>query len=242
MITTKSRILVVWEGRDGESERQQIKFSYSLDQGESWSRWKNVQTTSAHQSRPTIVIAPSGRIYLFMYSTVEGKASVFYSQSDDEGDNWSNWDKISTEELDARHVSVVSNKAGEVLIAYRSGSNTTAANIYFSLLKNGTWSSPKQVSKSTKYQFFPNVSTDINNNFFVSWQETSQSAGFPKEEPDSTELFVKRLSGDDFVDKKKIAQQVSSFSVLPTSLNPRVVFTAYIRKDQLFFVSENFAE
>jgi len=215
LVGKDDRLYVVWEGKDEKNNNQQIKFSSSSNGGTTWEPWKNVNVTENNtQSRPSLVEDPTGKIYLFMYSSSEnanGTQQVRYSESLDKGATWSSWQTLSNPEFDSRHVSAVSDSKGNVYVVWRSPAVSDGpSQIFYRVLSGGKGSRISAVySNGSRYQFFPSigiVKTGQTESIFVSWWESGNSSEFPREEPSDGEGFVSSFANGNFQEPLRLNQ------------------------------------
>ncbi|HSX39970.1 MAG TPA: sialidase family protein [Candidatus Saccharimonadales bacterium] len=201
-------IFAVWEGQDLSHENQQIKFSKSSDNGKTWTTWKNVQTTSDNtQSRPSLIYDATGNLHLFMYSSQSVKTQqIWHSVSSDEGATWSKWENISRSSNDSRHVSVV--LANNKIFAVWRTQEGSVSQLYYSIYNNGSWSIPKYLAKSNENQFFPSVGINKSGNVLITWMESSDDSGLPREDPTKSSGYalVYLVDTNKFTDRVKIPQ------------------------------------
>lgn len=225
-------LYVVWEGRDSEHERQQIKLTTSTNGGETWSEWVNVRLNEKYtQSRPSLAQTQDGHLYLFMYSSL-GNATqqVVYSTSTDQGKNWSDWQSLSDPAFDSRHVSVVTDSTGRMWAVWRSGKDkNNPINLFFSVLENGNWSKPAHVAASDAFQFFPSIGVDANGIAHVAWIETSDDSGFPREHPESGTIHSATFSSDQNAFIPDGQTQDGLYPNLPVSVSSDILPLAYLR-------------
>ena len=193
-------LYAVWEGKDSEHDRQQIKFSKSLDGGETWSNWKNVGPTPGNtQSRPVILVDSSGRLHLLMYSSMgDANQHVHHAFSDNQGENWSNWQQISAPGRDSRHISAAVGAEGRIHSSWRDINENGLAEISYSVLDDGRWTQPEKVAESSDNQFFPSLSIDENNQPLAIWMETSEASELPRENPESGRIKYAVRTEDGF--------------------------------------------
>ncbi len=194
-------LYVVWEGIDSKNEHQQIKFTMSIDKGQSWDKWRNLQVSSNNsQSRPSIVQGSTGRLHLLMYSTLGNKIQqIQYCYSDDNGLSWSDWENISNFFFDARHISIVIDKKDNLHVAWRSQVYPDGpTQIYYSVMNDNKWQKPIFVSKSESFQFFPNITIDESDIPYIVWMESIEKYNFPKEIPKDGKIYFSYLKSDKF--------------------------------------------
>lgn len=201
-------LYIVWEGKDEQNKRQQIKFSRSNNGGDSWSSWKNIRVTRNNtQSRPSLAEDGNGRLYVFMYSS-QGDGNdvqkIQYAGSSDRGETWNDWQPISDQKFDARHASVAQDFSGNIHIVWRSPATKNGpSQIIYRSLSESRWSDAVVVSpsSSSQYQFFPSIGVrkigDMET-VFVVWMENDGLSGFPRDDPDAGYGFISFLSQGKF--------------------------------------------
>lgn len=187
--TQAGKLIIVWEGKDQENQKQQVKISFSDDNGSTWTDWKNVQEVlNKTQSRPTMVEDSKGRLHLVMYSSANNDRDVQqiqYAYSDDQGSTWSPWQAISDPAFDARHASLAADDQGGVYAVWRSSiAPTGPTQIIFRKWQDGQWQNQQLLSGSKNYQFFPSIGIIESSHLpVIAWMESAASADYPREEP-----------------------------------------------------------
>jgi hypothetical protein len=193
-------LYVVWEGKDEQNGKQQIKFSKSLNSGDSWSYWKNIQPAKNNtQSRPTITEGQDGKLYVFAYSSEgndNGNQRVQYCWSLDKGESWSVWEVLSDSSLDARHISVAPDESGNIHTVFREGGENLPTSLrYVKIDSSGKQVQSVSVAPSSKYQFFPSIGILSNGDPVVAWNEVDNSSGFPRENPQGGKTMISIFQG-----------------------------------------------
>ena len=189
----KNEVYIVWEGKDAKNDHQQVKFSKSTDNGQSWQAWINISVSPNNsQSRPTIIQDSTGKLHVFMYSSFGGRIhQIWYSYSEDQGNSWSAWKNVSNSSFDSRHISASIDGKDNLHVVWRAKyDNESPVQIYYSVLDNSGWSKPVIVARSKYNQFFPNVTVDKNGIPYVIWMETEKDYGFPKEWPERGKIYI----------------------------------------------------
>lgn len=204
-------LFAVWEGKDNENKKQQIKFSHSSDSGNTWTTWKNVNATPENtQSRPSIIQDSKGKLYIIMYSSHGSEndtQQIMYTSSLDNGDTWNNWTAISDIRFDSRHASASIDKNDNLQILWRAPvlKNGATNIIHLKIASDGNTSEIKTIASSQYYQFFPTISMDESGRIFASWMETNMRSEFPKEDPLQGNIIVyhtDKKGAFSFLDKK----------------------------------------
>lgn len=227
LVGKDNTLYAVWEGKDLRNKNQQIKFTRSLDGGNSWSSWINIkEVPGGAQSRPTIVQDSTGRLHIIMYSTLGSGnlPQIQYSYSDDGGIKWSNWENISNPLFDSRHISVAVDKQDILHVVWRSQSGEgKPSQIFYTSLSGGEWTKLTRVSPSRKFQFFPSLAVDTENIPYVIWMESSKGYGFPREAPEKGKIYFSyAVAPGQFSKKKEISSDGDNFyPVLPSTINTK---------------------
>ncbi|MDP1883776.1 MAG: sialidase family protein [Candidatus Moranbacteria bacterium] len=195
-------LFAVWEGKDANHPKQQIKFSRSDDGGATWIHWKNVRTTPDNtQSRPTIVQERSGRLHLLMYSSFgnsDDRQQIQHGWSDDSGESWNGWQAVSDPVSDSRHVSAALGPNGKLHIAWRSQDASGYSQIVYRSLENGAWSEIITVAPSSINQFFPSIGIDDDGKSSIAWMESEEPSNLPNENPPDGKIRVADSSSGTF--------------------------------------------
>lgn len=204
-VGNRDGLYLVWEGKDRENEYQQIKFSYSFDEGDTWRDWENILPSTTNTfSRPTLVVTPDETLHIFAYSSngiENGTQQIQYTYSRDLGSSWTPWQIVSSGKFDARHISATVVN-GAPLIAYRTRLiEGGASQIVYQRVHPDAIGEPVAVYSSGRYQFFPSItSIKGTNEFCIAWMEEDTESGFPNEDPSDADIFLAckdiGLSGD----------------------------------------------
>lgn len=200
-------VYVVWEGKDRGNRNQQIKFSKSSDKGDTWDTWININPSRLAMSRPTILEAKD-MLYVFAYGKIDSPTSQIYlTTSSDQGETWREWENLSNSLPDARHVSAISD-GKNILTVWREGSEEENSQLFYSYFDGKSWTGPKIVSKSNKYQLFPQLGLGGNNESSLVWIETDESSDFPNDDPKEgiVKSAVFNSSSKSFVNIKELAK------------------------------------
>ena len=207
-------LFVVWEGKDEEHAKQQIKFSKSINNGLVWTKWKNIAPSkNGTQSRPTLVEDKNGKLFLFSYSSADNEEAlqqIQYTSSSDQGETWTPWKVISNPAFDSRHISAATNESGELYVVWRAQTTKDGpTQIMYRTLTNNNWSGIRAVYTSAKYQFFPNVGTTQAGAVYVSWMENSNPSEFPRENPTAGIGLVSFLKRGAFQSPTLLSEQAN---------------------------------
>lgn len=229
---TGEKLFAVWEGKDVENKHQQIKFSKSIDSGDTWSAWKNIKITPENtQSRPTLVQGKAGRLFLFAYSSIgseDGNQQIVFSWSDNEGDDWSDWEVVSDPTFDSRHVSATMDNNDNVHLVWRSQKTPAPSVISYRSLKNDSWSEIKTVASSPQYQFFPSIGRAGDGKINVTWMESEKSSNLPTENPAEGTVHKAVLRLEEFSQALEISNgDESLYPHIPEAFDTRGVPEVY---------------
>lgn len=231
-VSENGDIYVVWEGKDKNHENQQIKFSKSTDNGMTWAEWKNVRPTPDNtQSRPSVVIDKTGTLHLLMYSGNNGPIQqIWHTTSKDKGETWTEWVNVSKSAFDSRHLSVVKDPVTDDLwVTFRAKTtNNGPTKILLSKLEGGRWSTPTVVKESNSYQFFPTIGFNNSGIGLVSWMESPDESGYPRENPEGEN----KLKISTFAKGLKTDKSIENISIEGNQLYPNV---ASVIKNSDFF-------
>lgn len=235
LTSSNGNLYVVWEGKDKNSQNQQIKFSKSTDMGETWTQWLNIKPSDSAQSRPTILEA-SGKLYVFAYGKINSPQSQIYlTTSSNQGQTWSSWQNLSKSVLDARHVSATVN-GKNILAVWREGTENLKSQLYYCLFDGKSWEDPKLVSPSSSYQFFPQTGLGKSKEGILVWTETNEESDFPNDDPEEgiIKSSVFDFSSKSFKETKEIAKEAFYPIVLKKNTDSEQNLGAYLSADDKY--------
>lgn len=213
ILTGENDVLyIVWEGKDEENDKQQIKFIKSENRGTVWTKWKNISPSkNSTHSRPTLVEDKTGKLFIFAYSSLgneDNLQQIQYATSSDKGETWSAWQTISDPNFDARHISTAIDEIGRIYVAWRAQTEYDGpTQILYRTIFENHWSKSKPVFPSQNYQFFPNVGTHQSGEVFISWIENLNPSEFPKENPTGGLGLISFLKNKTFQTPIEISKQ-----------------------------------
>lgn len=232
-------LFVVWEGKDKDHDKQQVKFSRSLDGGGDWSEWKNIHpSTNFTFSRPTLVYTSDGTLHLFAYSSEgvrNGTTQIQYSYSQNLGGSWSDWKVVSKGDFDARHISATAVN-DRPIISYRTQleedgpTQIVAQQVHFNDV-----SDPQPIFASENYQFFPSITAvEGTEQFCVTWIEENTASGFPNEDVTDGDIYfgcraATSPQGDVAFNLTPTGSHL--YPVLPQTVSPDLIPIAYYDDD-----------
>ena len=192
-----NNLYIVWEGKDENSPKAQIKLIRSSDGGDSWDKkcCNIAEDADASFSRPTLVES-QGTLYVLAYAKYANKpvAQVMWSQSIDRGAHWSAWQFVAPSSQDQRHISAAVDGDGRLHVVWRQRSDAVAGQadllptqIYYASYNAqagaGHWSQAEPIAPAKQYQFFPSLTIDQKNQPWVVWLESASDGGVPKDNP-----------------------------------------------------------
>ncbi|KKQ51722.1 MAG: hypothetical protein US70_C0014G0025 [Parcubacteria group bacterium GW2011_GWD2_38_11] len=232
LVGANGELFAVWEGKDKENKHQQIKFSKSIDDGETWNSWKNIKATPENtQSRPTLVQSKAGRLLLFAYSSIgseNGNQQVVFSWSDNGGDDWSDWEIISDPSYDSRHVSATMDNKDNLHLVWRSQKSSEPSAILYRSLRGGSWSEIKEVAFSNRYQFFPSIGGTENGKINITWMESEKKSNLPTENPEGGKIYRTVLNSNEFFKPIEISKGNNNlYPHIPETFKTSVVPAVY---------------
>lgn len=196
-IDAANSLYVVWEGEDSANDSPQAKFTKSTDGGNFWTPWVNVAPLSTNQSRPTVAVDSSGKIFVIAYGfwSGTGRQNILFATSTNGGSSFSSWNAISPANLDQRHPSAAIDSGNKIHLVWReeSGSRTV---VRYSKYTSPNWATAATISAtSSYYQFFPSIANASGAQYVV-WTETTAASSYPSENPSTGRIvFAKRLQG-----------------------------------------------
>lgn len=177
-----SNVYVVWAGHDvNYSNKVQIKFIRSINNGDTWTNWINVKpSTKIGSSRPTLIVSYVGStryLYLFAYRTSNGKAQIYWSRSTNNGDSWSSWAKVAGSTADQRHLAVARDSQEKLHLVWRQVSNGRTIIRYRAYDPaanggNGAWGTAMTAAAiQDMCLLFPTITVSGNNTVWVAWNQ-----------------------------------------------------------------------
>ena len=170
-------INVAWQ--DYRKSQADIYFSKSIDGGKTFLR--NVKVTdefgSAGQLYPSMAIGPDNVIHLAWHDHRKGNADIFYANSTDDGQSFSQNVKITDDTTDAHQFnpSLTVDQNGHIFIAWHDLRNSGQADIYFGKSIDGgqTFAPNIQVSDdpSKAFQFHPSIQITHTGIIGIVWED-----------------------------------------------------------------------
>lgn len=232
-IDAANALYVVWEGGDSSHSSPQTKFTRSTDGGNFWTAWKNVAALSTNQSRPTVVVDSTGKIFVIAYGywSATGRQNILWATSTNGGSSFSNWSVVAANNADQRHPSAAIDSGNKIHLAWREESAGKTV-IRYSKFTSPAWSAAATVSQTSGfYQFFPSIANASGSQYIV-WTETSDASGYPSENPATGKIVLaKRLQGSSAWTKTNVTSAANnvwgSLRWSPHSLNGGTIDLVY---------------
>ncbi|MBD3238260.1 MAG: hypothetical protein GF332_01290 [Candidatus Moranbacteria bacterium] len=200
-------IYIVWEGKDQQFQKQQVKFIKSTDKGQTWSEWKNVNPmANKTQSRPLILQDSKKNLHLLMYASLgQGEQQIQYAKSKDQGETWTDWQSLSNSNFDSRHFSASMDEQDRIYLVWRiyDTAGEKKAQIMLRTMDENGWGDIRAVeSKTDINQFFPGIAVqNQSQGYLIAWIASAQAFGLPREDPLQGDLnlvlFDKNLNKKD---------------------------------------------
>ena len=190
-------VFIVWQGLDADTNVSQVKIVKSIDGGQTWGAWRNVEARGSHnRSRPTLV-ATNDRLHILAYGDFNGVQQIMWTSSADGGDTWTPWAPVAACRADQRHVSAAVDSSGLLHIVWRQANAVGRSQIHYATYDGHAWSLPVVASASEeKYQFFPSVTIDDTDTVWVAWTETAHDSSYPKDAPkDGRIVYISKPKG-----------------------------------------------
>lgn len=232
-VDVNGKVYVAWEGKDKDHPNQQIKFSKSED-GKIWTGWRNILPGPSSQSRPNILLDSKGNLFVLAYSRNRLRnQQIWMLKSVDEGENWSDWQRVSTSDTDSRHADAVIDSNDKIHIAWRQGTERNKSQIYYSMFGGKEFSAPAEVASSNNiYQFFPQTGLGKSNEIFVTWIETDKKSGYPEDDPETGDsYFTSKNPQDKNFNPKTLIEK--------NAIYPNVLFTSLIDDTTMVIFSKS---
>ncbi|MEZ4735113.1 MAG: sialidase family protein [Caldilineaceae bacterium] len=186
---------VVWYGSDettdGRNENQ-IKYTRSIDAGESWSTWQNLNWVAGYanqplwQEHPTIFVDQANRLYVVW----EGRDNWYnaasqakFTKSIDGGLSWTPWVNIAPSMNSRSRPSLVAT-ADNHLYVFVYGTRNGRQQILYASSPNGgaQWSRWRQVAASDQDQRHVSVAVDNAGQIHVVWRQLPFSPRNPQDQ------------------------------------------------------------
>lgn len=191
IVGDNKNLYVVWEGKDLDHDKQQVKWSKSVDDGNNWSDWTNIEASAdSTQSRPSVHCTENDTCYLYFYSSKDAlKQTIVYAIKNKNDDSFSISENYVNDLFDNRHISGVT-FANNNYIAYRSYDETVdRSSIIFKADKNSSFSLNPDLAQ---YQFFPTIAAR-GNTAYIAYMASNESSDVPREDPRPSRILLQTI-------------------------------------------------
>jgi hypothetical protein len=170
-------LAIVWRS-GGCSDKGEIYFSLSANQGGQWTTPVNISNTSTESTVPDITFDYAANIYIAWKDEVAGNAEILAVKSPDYGTTWTAPFNISNTAGFSRSPSIKVDLIGNVNVVWM---DQTPGNyeVYFSRSTDGgtTWSQAVNASNTTGDSQNPKLGLNSMGNLFIAW--TDKTLGNP---------------------------------------------------------------
>jgi hypothetical protein len=218
---------VIWYGNDaqndGENERQ-IRYSRSIDGGETWSDWLNIADVAGYedqdelwQEHPTLYVDGENNLY----ATWQGKdakynkSQVKFSMSGDGGNTWTAWINVNpSNEVNYSRPTIITTRDGRILyiLAY-SGSSAVQQIVWTKSTDGGrSWTAWQPVAADNQDQRHVSVAIDTQDRLHAVWRQQPGAAG--DETPSQIHYAV--YNGQSWSRPEWVGPNPSAYQVFPS--------------------------
>jgi hypothetical protein len=182
VIDSNGTIYVVWEDNPGGDTR--IFFSKSIDGGNTWAPSKKVDDDplSEGQRMPDIALDSDDNLYVVWRDKKDGDWDIYFTNSTDEGDNFSSSVQVSEDFLDEAqfHPSIAVSDEGKIFVTWLEDKDfpneENVSDIYFANSTNGglTFNSKQKINAGPSFSAVYTPSNSIvakGNHAYIVWQD-----------------------------------------------------------------------
>ena len=173
-VDASGNIYVVWED-DAIFPQQNILFSYSTDQGKTFSSPLNLSKSTTGAFNPRIAVDSQGGINIVYVDNPGNIDTVYFTRSTDGGKTFSQPLNVSSPQggqSDATTPEIAVDASGHIHVVWVN-SNINFGVFYSRSTDNGSsFSAPKDLDANTSQSFAPQVAVDATNgNVYVVWDD-----------------------------------------------------------------------
>jgi len=162
-------LAIVWRS-GGCSDKGEIYFSLSANQGSLWTTPVNISKTSTESTLPDITFDYAGNIYIAWKDEISKNAEILAVKSPDYGTTWTTPFNISNTTGYSRSPSMKADLIGNINIVWM---DQTQGNyeVYFSRSTDGgtTWSQAVNASNTAGDSQNPRLGLNSMGNLFIAW-------------------------------------------------------------------------
>ena len=139
-----------------------------------WSDPINISNSvNSYGSFPDICVDTSGVLHCVWRRKINSSntAGIYYSHSEDQGDSWSNPQKISAgDDGWASDGMIVCDKSNKLYVVYKYDINVGGENIWFTKYNGQYWSTPVTIADDWPGMFLEEMTIDNNDRVYVFWR------------------------------------------------------------------------
>lgn len=218
---------VVWYGLDaetgGEADNRQIKYTRSLDGGQTWEAWRNLAVVPEYdggrlwQEHPTIYIDGQNQLYIAWEGRDKWntKPQVKFIKSSDNGATWSAWRNISeSPTLGYSRPSIIATPAGKIVHVVAYGGNPEVAHIMWSRSQDRgeTWSKWQAIAPGEQDQRHAAIAMDNQGRIHVVWRQMPEK----RAENAKSQLYYAFFDGQEWGKAEQVAKRNSKNQFFPS--------------------------
>lgn len=169
-VDNNGNIHIVWEGIN--SDDSGIYYINSSDHGMTWSEEKILSTLSGISEYPSIVTDKNDHLHLIWEDHTEEHGQIFYTQSLDSGDTWSEGEIISSDSADSGEPAITVNSQNTLHIVWRD-SRHGESEIYYRKSADGgsTWDNEFRITNDRYYSEYPAIFVTLDGSIRVIWHD-----------------------------------------------------------------------
>ena len=183
-IDSFNNIHIVWNGyTPAYPWKLQIRYTKSIDGGNTWSTPTEITSEDYSQYVPTIGIDSSNTLHIVWegYSPSSPNCTqIRYAKSIDGGNTWSIPTEITSENYSHFSPSMAIDSSNNIHIVWNGYSpaspNYTQVRYAKSIDRGSTWSNPTEITSDDYGQYGPTIGIDSSNNIHIVWNGCSPAS------------------------------------------------------------------
>jgi hypothetical protein len=171
-IDEHNNLYVVWSG--GLINRPNIYFSRSVDGGSSWETAKKVYNSNQESVYPCIAVDQNGNMSVLWKEGYGFKKPLYFFRSTDFGKTWTEPINLARSKDRVFYPDMAGDPDGNVFVVWGNGeAGKIEKEVYFRRYSkvSSSWSSIRNISKSSGQSFWPDVAIDNAGNINLVWTE-----------------------------------------------------------------------